>query len=74
MHKWQIADAILDFVTIKKVGIGMVVIIGSVYALYWNLRSICIGTTDRPPIQQDGNTLDLHSVYCIVFFFSLHLP
>ncbi|CAM6030097.1 unnamed protein product [Sphagnum balticum] len=48
----------LDFVTITKVGIGMVAIIGSVYALYWNLRWICIATTDRPPIQQDGNELN----------------
>ncbi len=45
----------LDFVTITKVGIGMVAIMGSVYALYWNLRWICIATTDRPPIQQDGS-------------------
>jgi hypothetical protein len=27
----------LDFITITKVGIGMVAIIGSVYALFWNL-------------------------------------
>jgi hypothetical protein len=64
----------LDFVTITKVGIGMVAIIGSVYALYWNLPWICIATTDQPHIQQDGKTLHLHSVYSIMFFFSLHLP
>jgi hypothetical protein len=59
----------LDFVTITKVGIGMVAIIGSVYALFWNLRWICIATTDQPPIQQNGKILHLHSVYHIVFFF-----
>ncbi|CAK9261428.1 unnamed protein product [Sphagnum jensenii] len=48
----------LDFVTITKVGIGMVAIMGSVYALYWNLRWICIATTDRPPIQQDADQLN----------------
>jgi len=64
----------LEFVTITKVGIGMVAIIGSVYALYWNLQWICIATTDRPPIQQDDKTLHLHSVHCIMFLFSLHLP
>ncbi|CAM6058531.1 unnamed protein product [Sphagnum tenellum] len=48
----------LDFVTITKVGIGMLAIIGSVYALYWNLRWICIATTDWPHIQQDGNQLN----------------
>jgi hypothetical protein len=63
----------LDFVTITKVVIGMVTIMGCVYALYWNLQWICIATTDRP-IQQDGQTLHLHSVYRIMFFFSLHLP
>jgi len=42
----------LDFVTIIKVGI-------SVYVLYRNLRWICIPATNRPPIQQDGNTLHL---------------
>jgi len=63
-----------DFVTIIKVGIGMVAIMVPVYALYWNLRWICIATTDQPPIQQDGKTLHLHSVYRIMFFFSLHLP
>ncbi len=52
----------LDFVTLTKVGIGTVAIIGSVYALFWNLRWICISTTDRPPIQQEGKTLHLHSV------------
>jgi hypothetical protein len=49
----------LDFVTIMKVGIGLVTIIISVYVLYWNLRWICILATNRPPIQQDGNTLHL---------------
>ncbi len=49
----------LDFVTILKVGIGLVTIIVSVYALYQNLRWICIPATNRPPIQQDGNTLHL---------------
>jgi hypothetical protein len=49
----------LDFVTIIKVGIGLVTIIVSVYALYWNLRWICMPSTNRPPIQQDGNTLHL---------------
>jgi len=61
----------LDFVTIIKVGIGMVAIIGSVYTLYWNLRWICIATTDQPPIQQDGKTLHLHSVFRIMFFFQV---
>jgi hypothetical protein len=64
----------LDFVTITKVGIGMVAIISSVYALYWNLQWICIATTDQPPIQQDSKTFHLHSVYRIMLFFSLHLP
>jgi hypothetical protein len=63
-----------DFVTVIKVGIGMVAIIVPVYALYWNLRWICIATTDRPPIQKDGKTFHLHSVCRIMFFFSLHLP
>jgi len=49
----------LDFVTIMKLGIGLVTIIISVYVLYRNLRWICIPTTNRPPIQQDGNTLHL---------------
>jgi hypothetical protein len=49
----------LDFVTIIKVGIGLVTIIVSVYALYRNLRWICTPATNRPPIQQDGNTLHL---------------
>ncbi|CAK9863834.1 unnamed protein product [Sphagnum jensenii] len=44
----------LDFVTILKVGIGLVTIIVSVYALYQNLRWICIPATNRPPIQQDA--------------------
>jgi hypothetical protein len=47
----------LDFVTIIKVGIGLVTIIVSVYALYRNLRWIFTPATNRPPIQQDGNTL-----------------
>ncbi len=64
----------LDFVPITKVVIGMVAIIGSVYTLLWNLVWICIATTDRPPIQQDGKTLHLHSIYRIIFFFPLHLP
>jgi hypothetical protein len=63
-----------DFVTIIKVGIGIVAIIVAVYALYRNLQWICIATTDPPPIQQDGKTLHLHSVHCIMFFLSLHLP
>ncbi len=46
----------LDLVTIIKVGIGLVTIIVSVYAF---LRWICIPSTKRPPIQQDGNTLHL---------------
>ncbi len=49
----------LDFVTIIKVGIGLVTIIVSVYVLYRNLRWMCTPTTNRPPIQQDGNTLHL---------------
>ncbi len=64
----------LDFVTITKVVIGMLAIIVPVYALFWNLVWICISRTDWPPIQQDGKTLHLHSVYCIMFFFPLHLP
>jgi len=64
----------LDFVTLTKVGIRTVAMIGSVYALFWNLRWICISTTDWPPIQEDDKTLHLHSVYRIMFFFSLHLP
>jgi len=63
-----------DFVTIIKVGIGIVAIIVAVYALYWNLQWICIATTDRLPIQQDGKTLHLHSLHRIMFFLSLHLP
>jgi len=47
----------LDFVPIMKLGIGLVTIIISVYVLYRNLRWICITKTNRPPIQQDGNTL-----------------
>jgi len=49
----------LDFVTIIKVGIGLVTIIVSAYVLYWNLRWICIPTTNGPLVQQDGNTLHL---------------
>ncbi|KAH9540576.1 hypothetical protein CY35_14G012300 [Sphagnum magellanicum] len=45
----------LDFVTIIKVGIGLVTISISVYALYRNLRWICITATNRPPIQQDAS-------------------
>ncbi|CAM6035283.1 unnamed protein product [Sphagnum compactum] len=45
----------LDFVTIIKVGIGLVTIILSVYALYRNLRWICTPATNRPPIQQDAS-------------------
>jgi hypothetical protein len=49
----------LDFVTMIKVGIGLVTIIIAVYVLYRNLRWICISATNPPPIQQDGNTLHL---------------
>ncbi|CAK9863828.1 unnamed protein product [Sphagnum jensenii] len=45
----------LDFVTIMKLGIGLVTIIISVYVLYQNLRWICIPATNRPPIQQDAS-------------------
>ncbi|KAH9540592.1 hypothetical protein CY35_14G012900 [Sphagnum magellanicum] len=45
----------LDFVTIIKVGIGLVTIIVSVYVLYRNLRWMCTPTTNQPPIQQDAS-------------------
>jgi len=64
----------LDFVTITKGGVRN----GSHHWLC--LRIILELAMDMhshnrtAPIQQDGKTLHLHSVYRIMFFFSLHLP